>query len=117
MSELSNYSAILRLTSNATNSVVNINMEGTSIINSVKNGVAGKESIFTMQVGPNPIISAGTLSYSVNGAASRNIKIDLVNSQVYACGSNNMIKSAKELLLKNNLKESNFFSDAFVQTN
>jgi CDP-4-dehydro-6-deoxyglucose reductase len=46
-----------------------------------------------------------------------NKKIDLVNSQVYACGSNNMIKSAKELFIKNNLKESNFFSDAFVQTN
>jgi CDP-4-dehydro-6-deoxyglucose reductase len=46
-----------------------------------------------------------------------NKKIDLVNSQVYACGSNNMIKSAKELFIKNNLKENNFFSDAFVQTN
>ena len=46
-----------------------------------------------------------------------NKKIDLVNSQVYACGSNNMIKSAKELFFKNNLKESNFFSDAFVRTN
>ena len=44
-------------------------------------------------------------------------KIDLEDSQVYACGSNNMINSAKELFLKNNLKETNFFSDAFVQTN
>jgi CDP-4-dehydro-6-deoxyglucose reductase len=44
-------------------------------------------------------------------------KIDLGNAQVYACGSNDMINSAKELLLKNNLKENNFFSDAFVQTN
>ena len=46
-----------------------------------------------------------------------NQQIDLENSQVYACGSNNMINSAKELFLKNNLKENNFFSDAFVQTN
>jgi len=46
-----------------------------------------------------------------------NQKIDLENSQVYACGSNDMIKSAKELFIKNNLKENNFFSDAFVQTN
>jgi CDP-4-dehydro-6-deoxyglucose reductase len=46
-----------------------------------------------------------------------NKKIDLANSQVYACGSNDMIKSAKELFLKNNLKESDFFSDAFVSTN
>lgn len=44
-------------------------------------------------------------------------KIDLRNAQVYACGSNDMINSAKELLLKNNLIENNFFSDAFVQTN
>ena len=46
-----------------------------------------------------------------------NEEIDLLNSQVYACGSNNMINSAKELFLKNNLKEINFFSDAFVSTN
>ena len=46
-----------------------------------------------------------------------NQQIDLENSQVYACGSNDMIKSAKELFIKNNLKENNFFSDAFVQTN
>ena len=44
-------------------------------------------------------------------------QIDLENTQVYACGSNDMIKSAKELFFKNNLKENNFFSDAFVQTN
>ena len=44
-------------------------------------------------------------------------QIDLENTQVYACGSNNMINSAKELFLKNNLKEMNFFSDAFVQSN
>jgi len=44
-------------------------------------------------------------------------QIDLENTQVYACGSDNMIKSAKELFLKNSLKENSFFSDAFVQTN
>jgi len=44
-------------------------------------------------------------------------QIDLENSQVYACGSNDMIKSAKELFFKNNLKENNLFSDAFIQTN
>ena len=46
-----------------------------------------------------------------------NQQIDLENTQVYACGSNDMINSAKELFFKNNLKENNFFSDAFVQTN
>ena len=44
-------------------------------------------------------------------------QIDLENTQVYACGSNDMINSAKELFFKNNLKENNFFSDAFVQSN
>ena len=44
-------------------------------------------------------------------------QIDLENTQVYACGSYDMINSAKELFFKNNLKENNFFSDAFVQTN
>ena len=43
--------------------------------------------------------------------------IDLENTQVYACGSTNMINSAKELFFKNGLKTNNFFSDAFVQTN
>ena len=44
-------------------------------------------------------------------------QIDLKNTQVYACGSNEMIKSSKELFFKNNLEKNNFFSDAFVQTN
>jgi CDP-4-dehydro-6-deoxyglucose reductase len=46
-----------------------------------------------------------------------NQQINLENTQVYACGFNNMINAAKELFIKNNLKENNFFSDAFVQTN
>lgn len=44
-------------------------------------------------------------------------KIDLQDAQVYACGSSEMINSAKELFVKNKLKESQFYSDAFVQTN
>tara|TARA_R110002126_G_scaffold286935_3_gene439248 strand:- start:25097 stop:26089 length:993 start_codon:yes stop_codon:yes gene_type:complete len=43
--------------------------------------------------------------------------INLEHSQVYACGSNEMIQSAKEVFIKNKLSESNFFSDAFVATN
>lgn len=43
--------------------------------------------------------------------------INLKDSQVYACGSNEMIQSAKKVLFKNSLKENSFFSDAFVQTN
>ncbi len=43
--------------------------------------------------------------------------IPLENAQVYACGSNIMIESAKKLLFENGLNKKNFFSDAFVATN
>lgn len=43
-------------------------------------------------------------------------KVDLKNSQVYACGSNDMINAAFELLQSNGLPESNFHSDAFVRS-
>lgn len=43
--------------------------------------------------------------------------IDLRETQVYACGSNAMIESAKKLFFQNSLKETRFFSDAFVETN
>ena len=43
--------------------------------------------------------------------------LNLADAQVYACGSNEMIESAKKVLFKNSLKENSFFSDAFVQTN
>ena len=44
-------------------------------------------------------------------------KMNLENTQVYACGSNEMIQAAKRILIKNSLKENNFYSDAFVSTN
>lgn len=43
-------------------------------------------------------------------------KINLKNAQVYACGSINMIKTAKELLTKNSLPKEQFYSDAFVSS-
>lgn len=43
--------------------------------------------------------------------------IPLEKAQVYACGSSNMIESAKKLLIKKGLNKENFFSDAFVATN
>jgi CDP-4-dehydro-6-deoxyglucose reductase len=42
--------------------------------------------------------------------------IDLLNAQVYACGSDNMIESAKTILLEKGLNKKDFFSDAFVET-
>lgn len=46
-----------------------------------------------------------------------NQNIQLENSQVYACGSSEMINAARLKLIKNGLRENQFFSDAFVQTN
>lgn len=43
--------------------------------------------------------------------------IPLTKAQVYACGSNNMIESAKKILVDNGLNKTHFFSDAFVQSN
>ena len=42
---------------------------------------------------------------------------NFADTEVYACGSDSMIRSAKKLLLENGLDESLFYSDAFVQTN
>ena len=44
-------------------------------------------------------------------------KIRLSNAQVYACGSNKMIESARKTLIENGLDSKYFFSDAFVATN
>ncbi|WP_044208245.1 FAD-binding oxidoreductase [Flammeovirga sp. OC4] len=44
-------------------------------------------------------------------------QIDLQSSQVFACGSNQMINDAKRLLIENKLKEENFYADAFICTN
>jgi CDP-4-dehydro-6-deoxyglucose reductase len=41
---------------------------------------------------------------------------DLARCHVYACGSNNMITSAKKLFMDKGLDERSFYSDAFVQS-
>lgn len=43
--------------------------------------------------------------------------IDLVDAQVYACGSNAMIEDARKLFVKNSLSKDKFYSDAFICTN
>lgn len=42
---------------------------------------------------------------------------DLSDCVVYACGSNDMIESAKKVLMANGLNEADFYSDAFVSSN
>lgn len=43
--------------------------------------------------------------------------INLSKSQVYACGSNEMIVAAREKLTSNGLEAHHFFADAFIQSN
>ena len=57
----------------------------------------------------------GEIGYVQDVVLKQNL--DLEKTQVYACGSNEMIQSAKKLLFENSLNEKSFFSDAFVQTN
>jgi CDP-4-dehydro-6-deoxyglucose reductase len=57
----------------------------------------------------------GEKGYVQDIVIERNIPLE--NTQVYACGSNKMIESAKKLLTENGLNKKNFFSDAFVATN
>nr|WP_298994257.1 FAD-binding oxidoreductase [uncultured Polaribacter sp.] len=86
-----------------------------------KEDLLWKPNISNIRINYIPVLSRennnweGEKGYVQNIVLKKNI--DLKNAQVYACGSNEMIQSAKEILLKNSLKENNFFSDAFVQTN
>lgn len=50
----------------------------------------------------------------VQDVALRQIEIN--STIVYACGSNNMINSAKKLFSENGMSENKFYSDAFVQS-
>lgn len=43
--------------------------------------------------------------------------IDITKAQVYACGSEAMIHAAKQVLTKEGLQDSQFYSDAFVTSN
>jgi CDP-4-dehydro-6-deoxyglucose reductase len=46
-----------------------------------------------------------------------NYQIDLTDTQVYACGSNEMIKAAKNVCVENGVSDNDFFSDAFLCSN
>jgi CDP-4-dehydro-6-deoxyglucose reductase len=57
---------------------------------------------------------AGRRGYVQDALLADNI--DLTDSVVYACGSNEMINSAQKLLLLHGLETKNFYSDAFVSS-
>lgn len=68
-----------------------------------------------------PVVSKGSENWTGEKGYVQEVvlkkEIDLKNAQVYACGSNNMIESAKKVLVEKGLNPKNFFSDAFVATN
>lgn len=68
-----------------------------------------------------PVLSKASMEWEGEKGYVQDIvikhNIPLSKSQVYACGSNNMIESAKKILVENGLSKAHFFSDAFVETN
>ena len=68
-----------------------------------------------------PVLSRGSTEWEGEKGYVQDIvikhNIQLTKAQVYACGSNNMIESARKVLLEKGLDKNNFFSDAFVPTN
>jgi CDP-4-dehydro-6-deoxyglucose reductase len=56
----------------------------------------------------------GAIGYIQDNVLSS--EIDLESSVLYACGSENMINDARELVIKNGLSEDAFYSDAFISS-
>jgi CDP-4-dehydro-6-deoxyglucose reductase len=56
----------------------------------------------------------GEKGYIQDSVISKNI--DLSDTVFYACGSENMIKDSRELVIKNGLSEDAFYSDAFISS-
>lgn len=67
-----------------------------------------------------PVLSRGSIDWNGERGYVQDVviklNISLANSQVYACGSVEMIMSAKKTLVENGLNENLFFSDAFVSS-
>lgn len=89
--------------------------------NRFENDLFWKPEYDNLNVAYVPVLSRETGSFDgVSGYVQQAVLskgISLANAQVYACGSSVMINDSKTLFLQNGLKENNFFSDAFVQTN
>ena len=67
-----------------------------------------------------PVLSRPSSDWTGNVGYVQNVLLnegsDLNNAEVYACGSDAMIRSAHELLVKAGLPEGSFYSDAFVSS-
>lgn len=66
-------------TDDPNNEYTNVPITGTTVINSVNDGIAGSEGEFTMSVFPNPINNFSTISYNVFGDAPKSLTINLVD--------------------------------------
>ncbi len=67
-----------------------------------------------------PVLSREKIPALENGYVQNVLltkNIELSESMIYACGSNDMILAAKNKLIKNGLPDYNFYSDAFVTSN
>ncbi len=67
-----------------------------------------------------PVLSRSTADWNGEKGYIQNVvlskEIDLTDSVLYACGSENMIKDSRELLTVNGLSEEVFYSDAFISS-
>jgi CDP-4-dehydro-6-deoxyglucose reductase len=67
-----------------------------------------------------PVLSRSELGWDGLTGYVQNIllskSINLSDSVVYACGSENMINDSHKILIRNGLSEDSFYSDAFVST-
>jgi CDP-4-dehydro-6-deoxyglucose reductase, E3 len=81
---------------------------------------AANEVIRNMNLKVVPVLSKGSKNWEGEKGYVQDValqyNIPLANAQVYACGSGDMIESAKALFVERGLNKNNFFSDAFVET-
>jgi CDP-4-dehydro-6-deoxyglucose reductase len=63
------------------------------------------------------IISDSTIFNGYVQDALLNYQIDLTDTQVYACGSTEMIRAARNVCFENGVSDNDFFSDAFLCSN
>lgn len=67
-----------------------------------------------------PVLSKNTEDWDGSTGYVQDIllskSINLADSVVYACGSENMINDSNKILIQNGLSEDSFYSDAFVST-
>ena len=78
--EAKEYTAELVINSNAKNDAdYTVSLVGNGTV-SVRDGIAGLESRFTVSAGPNPFVDQTSLTYNVAGQTGSNVEIDLIDA-------------------------------------